>query len=218
VAQTHGTVTASKRSNAATPASEKHTELPRDRFDDLPRSGRVGVHRIVGAPRRFWIYLVSALLGIVLLTGIGMAVVHFGGASIGNSSAAEKTPDEAPVEQNVKAELNPDAAVVVLNGTPMVGFGAVVDGLITSNGWGTILFSGDAASDAVEISAVFYSAEEDEAAALALANELGGVSIYQSSDYDEYGAQLVVLIGSDYAGPGSDQLVIDGSADGESAE
>ena len=41
-----------------------------------------------------------------------------------------------------------------------------------------------------------------------LAKELGGVSTFQGSDYDEYGARLIVLLGADYAGPGSDQLVV----------
>ena len=80
--------------------------------------------------------------------------------------------------------------------------------MITQNGWGQILFSAPAASSDVQISAVFFSKPEDEPAALALAKELGGVSTFQSSDYDEYGAKLIVLLGSDYAGPGSDQLVL----------
>ena len=85
---------------------------------------------------------------------------------------------------------------------------ACPNGAITQNGWGQILFSAPAASSDVKISAVFYSTPEDEAAALGLAKELGGVSTFQSSDYDEYGARLIVLLGVDYAGPGSDQLVV----------
>ncbi len=180
-----------------------HTD---DRFDRLHKSGRVGVHRLIGKPRRFWIYLVSALLGVALLTGAGIVFVQMSGSSIVDWSEEEVGPI-APVAPKVKAELDPEAPVVVLNGTSMPGFGAIVDGIITSNAWGLILFSGEAASNDVQISAVFYSSEADEAAALGLAKELGGVGTFQSSEYDQYGARLVVLLGADYAGPGKEQFV-----------
>lgn len=178
----------------------------RDRFDGVTRSGRVGAHRIVGRPRRFWAYLLCAVLGTALLTGAGIFAVQFSGTNVTNWWAEEDQPPPPPA---IKPEINPEAEVVVLNGTSMPGFGAVVDGIITENQWGTILFSTEAAASDVEISAVFYASVADEAAALGLANELGGVSIYQSYEYSqEYGARLVVLIGSDYAGPGSDLLVL----------
>lgn len=179
----------------------------RDRFDSVERTGRVGAHRIVAKPRRFWIYLLSALVGIAFLTGAGIVAVQVTGANVSTLWAEEEPPP--PPEPTVTPVIDPAAEVVVLNGTRMPGFGAIVDNIISENEWGTILFSTDAAANDVEISAVFYSALADEAAALGLANELGGVSIYQSDDYSQqYGARLVVLLGADYAGPGSDQLVI----------
>lgn len=180
--------------------------LPLDRFDKLPKSGRVGVHRVVGRPRRFWIYLVSALLGVALLTAVGVIAIQVTGANL--TGLAEEAPKPKKAAPTITPELDPTAPVVVFNGTPMASFETVVDGLITQNGWGQMLFSGPAASNDVQISAVFYSDPADEAAALALANELGGVSIFQTNEYDEYGARLLVLLGADYAGPGSDQLVI----------
>lgn len=189
-------------------ASPQRTTLSPDRFDELEKSGRVGAHRVVGKPRRFWIYLVSALLGVAVLTAVGVVVIQMTGASLSSLQSDEK-PAETEKPQTVQAVLDPTAPVVVLNGTTMDGFSSIVDGIITENAWGQILFSGPAASSDVQISAVFYSAEEDQPAALALAKELGGVSVFQSSDYDEYGARLVVLLGSDYAGPGSDQLVLE---------
>ena len=194
-------------------AQPQRTSLPSDRFDGTVKSDRVGAHRVIGKPRRFWIYLVSALVGVALLTGAGVLTLQVTGANLqsmtgGSGSTAE--PTKKP--ETVKAELDPTAPVVVLNGTGMDGFESIVDGAITQNGWGQILFSAPAASSDVQISAVFYSAPEDEAAALGLAKELGGVSTFQSSDYDEYGARLIVLLGADYAGPGSDQLVVPESA------
>lgn len=184
--------------------------LPLDRFDKLPKSGRVGVHRVVGRPRRFWIYLVSALLGIALLTAAGVIVIHFTGADL-KSLTDETLKPMNPLKPSpgITPELDPTASIVVFNGTPIENFEAVVDSEITKNGWGQILFSSPAASSDVQISAVFYSDPADEAAALALAKELGGVSTFQTSDYEEYGARLIVLLGADYAGPGSNELLIE---------
>lgn len=196
--------TRKSRGSRASRSSQQQPIEQKDRFDDLPKSGRVGAHRIVGSPRRFWIYLVSAVVGVALLTAAGIIAIQVSGAS--SNSGTEQT-DTQSAEPKVKPELDPEAPVVVLNGTSMPGFGAIVDGIITDNGWGKILFSGEAAANDVAISAVFYSSVADESAALALANELGGVSIFQSYDYTQYGAKLVVLLGADYGGPGSEQFV-----------
>lgn len=180
-------------------ARSTRSELPEDRFDRLPRARRVGAHRMVARPRRFWVYLVSALVGLTLLTGAGIVVVHsLGGAG----DFLDRGADERPVVEQVKPELDPEAAIAVLNGTTTPGLEVSVGQIITDNGWGQIAFTEVAASNEVQISAVFYTSVADEASALALANELGGVSIYQSYDYTQYGVQLVVLLGADYAGPG----------------
>ncbi len=190
---------------SASSSRDPRTGLPLDRFDLVQASGRVGAHRIVGEPRRFWAYLVSALLGIVVLTGIGIVVVQTTGSNVVNFTSEGK-PGGANVSQT-EPELDPEASVVVLNGTTMPEFGAIVDGIITQNSWGQILFSGPAAANDVATSAVFYSDPADEAAALGLAQQLGGVSAYPSEAYTEYEARLVVLLGADYAGPGSEQFV-----------
>lgn len=179
----------------------------RDRFDAVPARGRVGAHRIVAKPKRFWIYLVSALIGITVLTGAGVAWVAVTGANLTNVFEQQRQSDPTPPPPSVQPELDPSAAVVVLNGTVMPGFAAIVDGLITSNEWGTILFSGEAASNEVQASAVFYAAPEDEAFALGLAERLGGLPIFQSGDYADYGARFAVVLGADYSGPGSDQFI-----------
>ena len=187
----------------------RSTTASRDRFEHVERSRRVGAHRYTGKPRRFWIYLVYALLATVLLTGAGIIVVQFGGASVTQLWNDEQTQEEPPPPPAVDPVLDPTAEVVVLNGTTMPGFAAIVDSLITQNQWGSILFSGDADATDVEISAVFYGSVADEATALGLAQELGGISVYQSHDYlQQYGARLVVLLGADYGGPGSDQLML----------
>ncbi len=210
MAEGHETRAAARRARAM--AQPQRTALPSDRFDDAAKSGRVGAHRVIGKPRRFWIYLVSALVATALLTGAGVIALQVTGANLQSMGGSDTQTEPTKKPVTVKPALDPTAPVVVLNGTGMDGFESIVDGAITQNGWGQILFSAPAASSDVQISAVFYSAPEDEAAALGLAKELGGVSTFQSSDYDEYGARLIVLLGADYAGPGSDQLVVPESA------
>ena len=65
---------ASRRVRRAAPGEQRpRTTLPEDRFDRLPRRPRVGVHRLVARPRRFWQYLVASLLAIAVLTGAGIS-------------------------------------------------------------------------------------------------------------------------------------------------
>lgn len=176
--------------------------LPRDRFDELPHSSRVGAHRVTGRPRRFWAYFLTALIAIVALTVAGILVLNFSDRSFFRSDQAGPAPTHV---ERVTPQIDPSATVVVLNGTPTPNLAAGVDHVITQNQWGTILFSDDAATNDVAISAVFYSSPEDEAAAAGLAAKLGGVSTYQTDDYGQYGARLIVLLGADYAGPGESE-------------
>lgn len=178
------------------------TDLPRDRFDVPRQAGRVGAHRIAGRARRGWRYVLGGAIATVVLVTAGILWANsIGGGS--NDPVAQGPAQQQ--EQRVTPELDPTASVAVLNGTPTPNLAAGVDQVITSNGWGVIAFSDDAASRDVQISAVFYAVPEDEAAAAGLAAQLGGVSTYQSDGYGEYGVRLVVLLGADYGGPGKDE-------------
>lgn len=185
---------------AAGPRRRRKMKI-QDRFDRPSRESRVGAHRYTAKPRRFWAYFLAGLVGIGILTGIGIFAVHSVGSSV--TDLLDPQEPEPPVEQ-VQPELNPDATIAVLNGTESDGLGFAVADAITDNDWGQIAFSEVAASRDVDISAVFYTSVADEAMALGLAKELGGVSTYQNYDYTKYGVQLVVLLGADYAGPGSE--------------
>jgi len=173
-----------------------------DRFENARSGRRVGAHRVTARPRRVWYYLLAAIVGIAVLTGAGVLAVQAIGSSVTDFI---NPPDEEPTVEPVKPELDPDATVAVLNGTPDDGLGLAVADAISTNKWGKIGFSEVAANREVQISAVFYTSVADEAMALGLAQELGGVSTYQSYDYTKYGMQLVVLLGTDYAGPGSEK-------------
>ncbi|MFC5339137.1 hypothetical protein [Leucobacter denitrificans] len=179
---------------------------PTDRFDDIPRSSRVGAHRVTAQPKVFWLYVFITLAGAALLTAagiIGVNIANTTGSLPPLPSETQKPTEEAP---KVSAELDPEATVVLLDGTSADGELALrLAPIITEQQLGAILAAAPAASSDVTISAVFFADPADESAALGLASELGGISTYPSTDYTEYGARLVVLLGTDYAGPGKDE-------------
>lgn len=176
---------------------------PEDRFDRVERTGRVGAHRVTSRPRYVWHFVIAGLLGFALLTTAGVLAVHNIGAT-GKLPTLDREPKPAaPAQQEPK--LDPEATVAVLNGSETANLAAALDKLITDEQWGQILFSGSAASQDVKISAVFYSDEADADAAAGLAAKLGGLSTYTTNDYADYGAKLIVLLGSDYAGPGLEE-------------
>lgn len=184
----------------ARPSSPKG--YPHDRFDDVHKSTRTGAHRFTPHQRYAWQFIVGGLIGAVLLTGIGVVSVNFAN----NAGTLPILPTEAPVEPTVEKTtpaLDPEASIVILDGTSATGEVALrLDPIIVQEQWGIVISAGPAASTDVEISAVFYSDLADEAAALGLAQKLGGLSAYQSDEYVDTGARLIVLLGSDYAGPG----------------
>lgn len=181
--------------------SSRGQDYPVDRFDRIPRSGRVGAHRVTPRPRRVWQYVLASVLGFLLLTTLGVIGVHSIGSSVLPIGPSPGT-NEGSVAPKTTAELDPEATVAVLDGTPNPDLGVRVDEAITREGWGQVVFAGKAITADVAISAIFYRDPADEAAALGLAEQLGGASVYPTEDYAEYGARLIVLLGADYGGPG----------------
>ncbi|WP_053387092.1 LytR C-terminal domain-containing protein [Leucobacter japonicus] len=177
---------------------------PEDRFDRLKRTGRVGAHRVTARPRYIWQYLIAGLLGFAVLTTLGiLAVQGIGGT--GKLSLGPSGESSGSANAKITPELDPTATVAILNGTPTQYLAAALDTIVTEQQWGSIEFSGSAATADVAISAVFYSDPADAPAAAGLAEKLGGVSTYTSTDYEKYGVRLVVLLGADYKGPGIDE-------------
>lgn len=183
-------------------ARKSASEYPADRFDEPALTGRIGAHRVTAQPRSGWYFVLGGLVGAALLTTIGILAVSIATSS-GSSIPLISDPKPTTTVVKVKPELNPEARVAVLDGTTEEGSVAErVAAEITENSWGSLILASPAATSDVTISAVFYADEAQEAAALALAEKLGGVSSYLNADYAEGDADLVVLIGSDYAGPG----------------
>ncbi|WP_244304753.1 LytR C-terminal domain-containing protein [Leucobacter viscericola] len=194
---------------ARTPADPQanrraHKGIPEDRFDRVERSGRVGAHRVTVRPRYVWQYLIAALLGFALLTTAGIFAVQ----SIGNVEALPLLGDKggtADTQKPATAKLDPKATVAVFNGTPTENLAGALEKIIPEKSWGNVVYAGSAGKDDVKISAVFYRDAADQAAAAGLAAKLGGISTYETKDYADYGARLIVLIGEDYAGPGIEE-------------
>lgn len=177
------------------------TEYPLDRFDAVEPGGPVGAHRVTAQQRVTWRFVLGGLIGAALLTTIGIVGVTIAGS-------AGKLPISPPSgggqsQAKVQPVLDPEATVAVLDGTAAEGAAAqAVASEIADEKWGVIALAGPAAAADAEISAVFYSHGDDEAAALGLAQKLGGVSTYLTTEYADSEARLIVLIGQDYAGPG----------------
>lgn len=183
-----------------------------DRFDRLPKSGRVGVHRIVARPRRVWQYLLAGIVGTAVLVAAGILGVHSIGVEVAAGGAVAPPGGGAPPSDT--AQLDPTATVAVLNGTASESLAAELDRVITGRELGEVRYAGNAEQRDIAISAVFYEAEEDAAAAAGLAAQLGGLSTYQTENYSGYGVRLVVLLGGDYAGPGATGAAEAGAASG----
>ncbi|MBL3698889.1 hypothetical protein D3228_04395 [Leucobacter luti] len=155
-------------------------------------------------PRYTWQFLIAGLLGFAVLTGIGVLAVHAAG-NAGKLPVTGQSPSSSATAATPDAKLDPDATIAILNGTTTEHLSSAVGTIITDQKWGSVLFWGSASESDVEISAVFYSDPEDAAAAAGLAKELGGLSTYTTTDYADYAADLVVLLGADYRGPGLDE-------------
>lgn len=180
-------------------------EYPADRFDAVERSGRVGAHRVNPRPRFVWQTLIACVLGVAILTTAGVLWLSLGSGA--TSTALKGAKEATGSSQQVTGKLDPEATITILEGTANDGaLAAAVDVAIRTEGLGAVVGAITADTNDIKISAVFYTDPADEAAAIGLGKELGGIAAYQNEAYAEYDARLVVLLGADYKGPGSDTV------------
>ncbi|MBK0420474.1 LytR C-terminal domain-containing protein [Leucobacter sp. CSA2] len=200
---TEGTRVAASGGDANGRRSGKQT-YPEDRFDRVERTHRVGAHRVTARPRYGWQFVIAGLIGFAILTGIGIGLFSLFDSQgrLPASVTGEATPKAS--KSTTPPKIDPKATIAILNGTSTQNLAAGVDQTIAKEKWGSIVFAGSAASTDVKISAVFYRDDKDQPAAAGLAAKLGGLSTYKTEDYADYQATLIVLLGSDYAGPGID--------------
>lgn len=179
---------------------------PHDRFDDIPRtSGRVGAHRaaqpgINGPIALLW----SAAVALVLIViGIFVSMVLMGRIDL--FGTAEPVAPQTP---GVLAEIDTSYQVLILNATPETGVVASVRQKLIDEGWAAdAVFGSDGSTTKFDQTTVFYVKKADEAAALGVAEILGGARTEQSDHYasmNESGKpQLTAVIGLDHVGAAS---------------
>ncbi|MFD5213057.1 LytR C-terminal domain-containing protein [Microbacterium sp. NPDC058345] len=180
---------------------------PHDRFDDVPHAtGRVGAHRaeqpgMNGAVVLLW----SAAVALVLIVvGIFVALVMMGRISL--FPAAEEPTAQPP---GVVAEVDTSYRVLILNATPADGLVESARQSLLAEGWAAAdVFGSDGSSQEFTQTTVFYVDEADEAAALGVAEVLGGAEVEQSDFYatlnDSDRKQLTVVIGLDRVSGGGE--------------
>jgi hypothetical protein len=174
---------------------------PRDRFDDVPRAtGRVGAHRAEQPGMNGLVVLLwSAAVALVLIVcGIFVSLVMMDRISLFGGD--EPTPVQT--DAGVVAEVDTSYRVLILNATPEEGLVAEMREKLLAEGWSTDkVFGSDGSSQEFSKTTVFYVADDDEGAALGLAELLGGAEVQKSDFYaalnDSEEPQLTVVIGLD---------------------
>ncbi|MCT9821096.1 LytR C-terminal domain-containing protein [Microbacterium sp. W1N] len=190
-----------------------HTPAAPDRFDDLPAdSARVGAHRAENPRIRAGVVLVWTIVSIVVLVTAGIVgtLLATGKIALAPSPAVSVAPSP-----NVDPVVDPSYPVLVLNATTRDGLAGQVREQLVGAGWAAgDVTAGEAGSQDFAHTTVYYSNDADQAAALGVAEVLGGARTEQSEAYvpaddpntgdvDESQAkQLVVVIGADWAGEG----------------
>ncbi|KIU03898.1 LytR C-terminal domain-containing protein [Frigoribacterium sp. MEB024] len=187
-------------------------KFDRDRFDDVPADlDRVGAHRAEKRPGSGWIGFAWAALAVGVLVGAG--VVYLGVANNSfqfvNPSASGTTEAQAPDTETATLSATPTVApltdpsqvdpavttITVLNGTATAGLAGSASERLETAGW--VVGTQGNASERVATSTVYYSAADDEAAALGLAQQLGITDVEASEAFP--GAAVTIVLGADYS-------------------
>jgi len=146
-----------------------------------------------------WVVLLWSFVAalVLIIAGIFGSLVVMGRVSLFPEAAPSSVP--TPVETGI---VDPTISVVVLNGTPDEGLDTQMRETLINNGWAAdTVFAGDSSSTDFAATTVFYVNEEDELAAIGLANLLGGAAVQQSDYYsgetEDGQKQFTVVIGLD---------------------
>jgi hypothetical protein len=149
-----------------------------------------------------WVVLLWSFVAalVLIIAGIFGSLVVMGRISLFPDAAPTSAP--TPEETGV---VDTSYSVMILNASPDEGLDAQLRDQLINEGWAAdTVFASDSASQDFETTTVYYVADEDEAAAIGLADLIGGADVQQSDFYagqnDTGGKQLVVVIGLDRAG------------------
>jgi hypothetical protein len=153
-----------------------------------------------------WVVLLWSFVAalVLIIGGIFGSLVVMGRVSLFPEAVptAVPTPEETGV-------VDTSISVLILNGTPDEGLDTQMRDLLINNGWASdIVFAGDSSSQDFPATTVFYLNDEDELAAIGLANILGGAAVQQSDYYsgqtEDGQKQFTVVIGLDRSSSASE--------------
>ncbi|ODA91337.1 hypothetical protein ATY41_01255 [Leifsonia xyli subsp. xyli] len=175
-----------------------------DRFDEIPDDlQRVGAHRAPQPKRRRWIAVGWAALATLALVGAGILYLSVVSGSIsfsGSSRSANASPIlSATPTPTIVPTVDPALTVNILNGTSISGLAGRVDEKLAAAGW-TVGAVANASRTDLKQTIVYYSDPANQASALGAARSLTGATIQETQDFAQTGAQLTVVVGSDYTG------------------
>ncbi|MEO7015478.1 MAG: LytR C-terminal domain-containing protein [Leifsonia sp.] len=177
-------------------------KYPKDRFDTIPDDlSRVGAHRTPRAKGRGWIGFGWAALATVVLVSLGifgLSLVNGNNSFQGtaNSGSPIATPTPTPT---IVPTVNPALNVFVLNGTTKPDLAKTVGDKLVAAGW-KVSSRANASTSTITQTVVYYSDAKNEAAALGIVKSLPGAKVGVTQDYVATGADLTVVVGSDYKG------------------
>ena len=152
---------------------------------------------------RGWVVLLWAALATIVLIAVGIFGTLLASGRIELFPTPEPTVQATP---QVTPVLDTSYQVVILNATPESGLATQMKDVVVAGGWsaGQVLPS-DAGTDDFPETTVYYTTPEDQAAAAALAEVIGGARIEQSEVYQPASPdakQLTVVIGLDRTAAG----------------
>ena len=179
------------------------TSYPEDRFDDIPKDlERVGAHRSPRKRGRGWIAFGWAALATIVLVAIGAVAIML----LNNGLDCRSRPDtsrvgdpDAPRRPPTPTQ-DPSVSITVLNGTATSGLAGQVADSLRAAGW-TVGAASNADKQDYTDTVVYYADPTLEGAARGLAAAVPGADVQLSQDFADSGAQLVLVIGSDYQPP-----------------
>ena len=165
------------------------TSYPRDRFDDVPETDRVGAHRAENPRMRGWVVLLWAALATVVLIAVGIFGTLLASGRI--ELVPTPTPTVEPVPE-VTPVVDVSYDVMILNATPEQGLATQMKDVVVGAGW---------ADDKVTAG----EAGSQDFPTTTVAGVIGGAEIEQSEAYPattEGVPQLTVVIGLDRTAAG----------------
>ncbi|MFT4233465.1 MAG: LytR C-terminal domain-containing protein [Microbacterium sp.] len=181
------------------------TTFPRDRFDDVPeKHGRVGAHRANTPGVSGGVVFLWAVVATILLTVIG--IFAFRTASTQSALPDDSGDDIVATAQPTDVAVDTSYSVLVLNGTLASGIADDVADEIIALGFAEdqVIATESSVTD-FETTTVYFSNDDDEAAAQALASAIGATKVAQSDAYatvDGEGKELAVVVGADRVSAG----------------